>query len=135
MNKASLANHPEFVKHTIENDASTKTQTDVEDKLAATYFLTFADPTRFSGLWKDLHNSTLLGRDEYPSSITMAYDLLNHYRGKQKQSNRFMDTHVSFAQVKLDSVDLVAGTDGNTHNDVTCFKCMKPRHIARHYPS
>lgn len=67
MNKASLGNHPEFVKHSIEHDPTTSTPADVESKLAATYFINFADPMRFSGLWEDLDNATLLGRDEYHS--------------------------------------------------------------------
>ena len=66
MNKASLGNHPNIVKNFTEFDTSTPTIAMVEDKLAAIYFLTFADPNGFSGLWKDLYNATLLGIDEYP---------------------------------------------------------------------
>ena len=136
MNKASLGGHPEFVMHAISNDPNTTTAEEVEEKLAATYFITFADPGRFSGLWEDLHNATLLGRDEYPLTLTMAYDLLNHYRSSRKPNNRTQDAHVSFAQMQSAGPrELVPGTDGNTHDDVTCFKCMRGGHIVRHCPA
>ena len=81
MNHASVGQHPAFVKFAIEDEKSPMTAQGVEDKLAATYFITFADPSRFQGLWESLSNATLLGRDDYPNTITAAYDLLSHFRG------------------------------------------------------
>ena len=39
-----------------------------------------ADPKRFSVLWNDLKNSTLLGTDIYPKTPTAAYDVLCRYK-------------------------------------------------------
>ena len=76
MNKDAIGNHPNFLQYAMKHDMSTVTEAAVQDKLAATYFITFADATWFQGLWENLSNATLLGRDDYPSTLTAAYDLL-----------------------------------------------------------
>ena len=81
MNKGTIGNHPNFLQYAMKHDISTVTEAAVQDKLAATYFITFADPTRLQGLWEKLSNATLLGRDDYPLTLTAAYDLLSHFKG------------------------------------------------------
>ena len=39
-----------------------------------------ADSDRYSGIWNDLKNSTLLGTDNYPKTTTAVYDVLCHYQ-------------------------------------------------------
>ena len=38
------------------------------------------DSDRYSGIWNDLNNSTLLGTDNYPKNTTSAYDVLCCYK-------------------------------------------------------
>ena len=112
MDKASLGQHPIFNKFLIEQDDDVHVSKDVEDKLCATYFVTFADPVRFGGLWESLADSTLLGRDDYPSNITAAYDLLSHYKGAKRQHSNDQQINISFAQVQQSKADMspVPGT-------------------------
>ena len=39
-----------------------------------------ADSDRYSGIWNDLNNLTLLGTDNYPKTTTSAYDVLCCYK-------------------------------------------------------
>lgn len=75
--------HPEFIK-TIQTNHSDTFMTDekIEAKLEATFFLTFADPVRFSGLWRDLANSHKVHRDDYPNTRVDTYALLTHYQAE-----------------------------------------------------
>ena len=50
MNKAAIGHHPEFNQFVIKNDESVFKEQHVKGKLAATYFITFADPGRFQSL-------------------------------------------------------------------------------------
>ena len=43
MNKGVIGNHPKFLQYAMKHDMSTVTEAAVLDKLAATYFITFAD--------------------------------------------------------------------------------------------
>ena len=43
MNKGTIGNHPNFLQYAMKHDMSTVTEAAVLDKLAATYFITFAD--------------------------------------------------------------------------------------------
>ena len=135
-NKAAVGHHPAFTKFAIENDDSTSNEQEVEDKLAATYLITFADSNRFQGLWESLSNATLLGRDDYPQNITAAYDLLSHYRGSRKSNSNDGPINVSFAQVKQVRDDLppLTGINGELQADITCWKCMRLCHISRFRP-
>ena len=123
MNHASVGQHPAFVKFAIEDEKSPMTAQGVEDKLAATYFITFADPSRFQGLWESLSNATLLGRDDYPNTITAAYDLLSHFRGPRRNNVHDGPINVSFAQVS-DNRPPLPGTNGETLKDISCWKCI-----------
>ena len=136
MNKASVGRHLLFTKFAIEHDDTVSDDQEVEDKLAATYFITFADSNRFHGLWADLSNSTLLGRDDYPQNLTAAYDLLSHYKGAKKQESNDGPINVSFAQVRQVRNDLppLAGSNGETLANISCWKCMRAGHLSRHCP-
>ena len=133
MNHASVSQHPAFVKFALENDKSSADAQSVEDKLAATYFITFADQSRYQGLWESLSNATLLGRDDYPLNITAAYDLLSHYRGARRGNNHDGPVHVSFAQIN-ETLPPLADTNGETLPDISCWKCMRLGHLSRHCP-
>ena len=120
----------------LNNDVTTAQEQDVEDKLAATYFITFADSNRFQGLWENLANATLLGRDDYPHNITTAYDLLSHYRGRRKPINHDGPINVSFEKTRKVRYNIppLAGTNGETLPDISCWTCMRLGHLFRHCP-
>ena len=39
-----------------------------------------ADSEQYSGIWKDLKNSSLIGTDNYPKTTTTAYNVLCYYK-------------------------------------------------------
>ena len=136
MNKACLGQHPDFNTYVVDQGSSVTSNKDIEEKLCATYFITFADPGRFGGLWENLSNSTLLGRDDYPANITAAYDLLCHYRGGKRQNTHDTPVNVSFAQIRQadDNLPPVPGSNGELIPDMTCWKCLRLGHLSRHCP-
>ena len=135
-NKASLRQYPNFNEYVISQGDQDSNSKAIEEKLCATYFITFADAGRFGGLWESISNGTLLGRDEYPAKITVAYDLLCHYRGAKQQSTSDPPINVSFAQIGQARDDLppVAGTNVEVIENMTCWKCLRPGHISRYCP-
>ena len=54
------------------------------DHFKATTFLLATDPNRFSGLWEKLRLDMLKGKDNYPSSISRAYGMVNQYETAHK---------------------------------------------------
>ena len=98
-----------------------------EDKFKAMCFLTRADDVRFKNLLKQLKDGSFLGRDEYPTTVTDAYDLLVRTSGAFKRSSgsrqhdrggRGHGRGHMFSQVETETMP---GRDGVTHPTVTCF--------------
>ena len=85
-----------------------------------------------------------VGRDEYPTTVQGAYELLLNTALMNQQYNRNKDSFkkdfgkgdkgpsVSFAQESGSNGDttFTAGTDGVIHKTITCFKCGKLGHFA-----
>jgi hypothetical protein len=98
-----------------------------EEKFKAMVLIMHADPYRYNTLHSSLEEGVLLRRDEYPQSVTAAYDLLqntcpelpgdSNKRGgcfscfRQGQNKNAHGSHVSFAQatVKPGDKDCVPG--------------------------
>ena len=114
-----------------------------EQKMKSMIFIMGADPSRFSSLHDTLADGVLLGRDEYPQTITAAYELLqntcpslvksNRFLSRFREGNKFKVGHLSFAQ--FHEKDLVAGTDGKLYENISCHNCGKPGHYKNKCPS
>ena len=121
---------------------------DEEEKMKAMILIVRADPNRFSALQSSLEEGVFLNRDEYPTTVTTAYELLQKtcpevpgaspsrgWRfGRNKGRNKKSHEHsaLSFAQHKE---GLVPGRDGKTHAHVVYFSCNKPGHYKNQCPS
>jgi hypothetical protein len=133
------------------------------DRTIAMAFLKGADPRRYCSLWSDLANQQNQGNDQYPKDLTAAYSMLVNYLGpnqtrqlqpggNQVSSTNSSDTgevtHVpasvgphTFAQPRnspstgLPTASVVPGSDGASHNTITCFNCNANRHYATACPS
>ena len=80
---------PELLEAADEDNPTNKEfETEVEKVKAMVYFLK-SDPNRYGTLHDDLCQSVYRGRDEFPTTVTSAYDLLQHFSGKvgRKASN------------------------------------------------
>ncbi len=102
-------------------------------KVIAIGFLKRSDQKRHGGLWTDLENSYSRGTGDYPKDLTEAFALLlahkppqvQHQAGHGPTDNEDATGH-SFLQT--------AGSDGETHPDIKCYKCNKHGHFANHCP-
>ena len=52
----------------------------ITKRLHAMCLIISADSDRYSGIWNNIKNSTLLGTDNYPKTTTAAYYVLCHYK-------------------------------------------------------
>ena len=128
-----------------------------KEKFMAVCFILRSDESRYKSLLDGLKRSANLGRDEYPATLTEAFDLLvresgeydsvrqsgNRYRGgggrggrggRGRQSYIFAQqgrggrgnptNECTYSRTNDDgSNEIIAGSDGNTHENITCFGC------------
>ena len=114
-----------------------------EEKFKAMLMVVQADGNRYGTLQSNLEEGVLLGRDEYPKTVTSAYELLQKTCPEvPKQSNRQWRfcrnkgnlnniTNLSFAQT---TDEVIPGVDGKKHPHVICHACNKRRHYANKCP-
>ena len=138
-----------------------------KEKFMAVCFMLRSDESRYKTLLEGLKRSANLGRDEYPATLTEAFDLLVRESGEYdtvrppQQNNRFRGrggrggrgrTSYLFAQQgrggrgnsesecsysrtnSTNSNEVVAGTDGEPHQNVTCFGCQFQGHYRNMCP-
>jgi Zinc knuckle len=91
-------------------------------------FLSGADRTRYGKLIVELENDFQKGHDNYPKTLTAAYQMLSMYRQwESKRYNGPINDGVAFANI--DSGD-DNGRQAGRHRNVTCHKCGKKGHYA-----
>jgi hypothetical protein len=109
------------------SDASTKAR----EKYEATVFLLNSDQTKYGRLIQELANDFNKGRDEYPTTLTGAYELMLH-------DDRHQDTqhqppgNSGLAFTNIHDGTRIAGTNAqpNPRPDVTCHKCGRVGHFS-----
>jgi hypothetical protein len=134
------------------------------NRSVALAFLKRADPFRFGLLWIDLENNYVRGKDEYPADLTGAYNMLYHYKKPTpvvlateppenprtaERPPRHHATPVvsstpptaratgtdSVSELGMTFAQVVAGSNGVTHRDITCFRCEASGHYANLCPT
>eukprot|EP00978_Attheya_sp_CCMP212_P006553 scaffold15183_cov61-Attheya_sp.AAC.2 len=101
-------------------------------------FLLNSDRNRFGRLIEDLENSYLHGKDNYPKTVTSAYniittwkqDLRNMVRGATNDGISFLN--VEDGEKNEEEADVTLATDGKTKEfpHITCHRCGKKGHYA-----
>jgi Zinc knuckle len=124
---------------------------EAQDQYLAVAFVLSADRNRFGKLVEDMENDYLQGRDNFPKSLTAAYNLLTNWKQDPRYAMRYIgpaNDGVSFTNVdgagQDEDVALLntgkKGTDkqkGNTRDKshITCHKCNEQGHYANECPS
>ena len=116
------------------------------DRTLATAVIRGADRTRFGTLVAELANQCSRGKDEYPQDITAAYSMLVNYHAPfnlARNRNPGTSSHSAPATVTSSEASAmtfaqrgtpVGGTDGVTHDGITCYNCQSTGHYSTQCP-
>jgi hypothetical protein len=151
----SIGNHPgieeaimqkkDIADPTAEQVAIIKKEAQEEYPAAA--FLLNSDRPRYASLLQDLENDHLQGQDNYPKTITAAYNMLTNWKQDPRSITRLGDANdgVSFTNVDMEVAGTVEEpsdggvtltTDGTVQkpakdkSHVTCHRCREKGHFA-----
>ena len=132
----------------VTEDESNVTAKEIEievEKVKAMVMLLKSDPARYGTLHEDLCQSVYRGRDEFPTTVTSVYDLLQHTSGKvgarinnlSERLSKFRfrrngKKNITFVQ--SDSRESVPGKDGKLYEHITCHNCNTPGHYSNQCP-
>ena len=101
----------------------------------ATSFLSVINNARYGELLNELHNAFCMGRDEYPKTLTSAYNLTINWKGDTKGVDVALNDGVAFTtkseEVNVHATDRVKMT--RTGKPVICHICGK-NHYANRCP-
>jgi hypothetical protein len=110
-------------------------------KSVAIGFLKRADRKRYGGLWSNLENLYTRGKDQYPTDLTGAYNLLLNYKAPLPQTYGRRDGHhVSREEEEVSGITFlqnsapIPGTDGALHELIKCYNCQNQGHYASACP-
>lgn len=96
----------------------------VNEYTLATALILGADPDRYGGMLRQLKNATLAGRDEWPKTVTEAYNYLSKWEGED------VSARVSREYEGVAFTATAAGEPKPWHAKMTCHKCGQVGHIA-----
>ena len=118
-----------------------------EEMFKAIILLARSDEKRYKKLLTDLKDGSHLGRDEYPKSVAACFDLMNRTSGQlERNDSNFSRSSrgtgsggrgSSFAQASREEQGTcvpVAGSDGRSLPNITCYNCDTPGHYAGQCP-
>ena len=128
------------IDHATDSECTAARDITVEN-FRALFLLESADPQRYAPLWKRLRTDATLGQDNYPTTWSKAFAVLNKFVqaagnvGRNRGTTRPPDrSGRSFAQ-STTKKEVVNGTDGNTWPDTFCYGCKKYGHISKFCPT
>jgi len=142
-----IGEHPKFlpidIKATTTNQAMLRCLS--HDYTLALSFLKCADRHRYGGLWASLENQFSLGNNQYPVDLMAAYSILVSYKipkqhgtpwtGSGTGSGAGTDALDGMTFMQATAVPRIPGTNGVTHNRITCYRCKRKGHYTNCCPS
>ena len=116
-----------LTRETLTDVQLKKVQEDTVARSTAIAFLLGCDRSRYGKLIEDLENDCLQGRNNYPTTVVAAYNLLTNW----KQENR-----AGWRAPTTDGVAFANADDGKktTKRNVTCHKCGVKGHYVTDCP-
>ena len=75
-----LTEHGQDMEDDIERELKIMLEKEIKEALLAKTILKRADDKRYSHLQKELANSYLLGKDDYPKTVSEVLKILNNYK-------------------------------------------------------
>ena len=129
------------------SSARTEDKTKQKEKFLAMCFFMHADERRYGELHEELKKGVFRGRDEYPVTVSDAYEFLirtsrqiGYQRNHRMGGNRFRGgrtgstNNFMLVQNRNDPVP-IPGNDGVLHEDITCYSCRSTGHYAGNCPN
>ena len=111
------------------------------EKTLAIALITGSDPSKYGTLTAHLSNQYAMGRDEYPSDETAAYNLLVNYRTpaniarpRHVSQNPTTPATASSGMTFTQHDRSIAGNNGLTHDGIECYQCHGFGHYASNCP-
>ena len=137
---------PDLIVAVDENQITAKEINVEVEKMKAMIMFLKADPARYGTLHEDLYQSVYRGRDEFPTTVTATYDLLQHTSGKigtnklnlQERMSKFRfrrGNKRNFTFVQSNNREPVPGKDGKVYSHITCHNCNTPGHYSNQCPA
>jgi hypothetical protein len=103
-----------------------------KNRYLAVVMLTAADVTRYSRLLEDLDKDYTKGNDNYPHTVTDAYNLIIKYRQARPTARIYHDTEgVAFANIEEGGQ--YCGLKDRSH--IRCFNGQTMGHYANKFPT
>ena len=136
---------PDLILADDENNITEKEMHNEMEKVKAMILFLRTDSVRYGGLHDDLCQSVYRGMDEFLTTVTAAYDLLQHTSGKVGANKSNFQDRLSkfrfrrggkrnFTFVQSSNSEAVPGKDGKLYTHITCHNCNTPGHYSNQCP-
>ena len=92
---------------------------------------------RYSGIWNNLNNSTLLDTDNYPKTKTSAYNVLCFYKKQAPPRQVYAPPSavIFFQSGDTEKNKTKPGNDGRSFPEVTCYRWQETVNYVGNFPS
>ena len=141
--------YSETISNTVDPDDPEEDEINVElQKLKAMLMILRSDPVRYGELQDSLLEGMHKGRDEFPTTVVGAYDLLQrisidmyNHQSTQAKTKRFSFRNnrkvgnVLFTQASTTCTEIIPGKDGRTHPNIRCHNCQCLGHYLNQCPT
>ena len=128
-----LDEHGQDMGEDMEGELKIVLEKEIKESHLATTILKRADSKRYGSLQKELANSYLLGKDDYPKTVAEVLKIMNNYKdttSEEPRENKGISPvlNVSFLQTNKYLEKYLRGTNDSFFKQVVCNKCRMKGH-------
>ena len=119
LEKCNATTHIELNQYYANGDNEDGTK-----RFQAMYLIISTDSDRYSGIWNDLNNITLLGTDNYTKTTTAPYNVLCRYKKPAPPCQLHAPPSVVtfFQSGDIENNNTTLGNAGRYFPEVTCYR-------------